>query len=148
VRTLTRTSVAVAMAVTALAVVSVPAGAQQPIGPNQHFSGLVNGTRTSAVVNTVCGGPAWAGRTGPVAGVHPDLRLVRSSERDDDRTHATEVHLVQGAKGDPYLGAGALRRRRYGRVQLVPLPRAVRFRLDPRLRRRAVREYRGLNVRT
>jgi len=68
VRTLTRTSVAIALAVTALAVVSVPAGAKQVIGPNQHFSGLVNGTRTSAVVYTVCAGPAQAGRTGPVAG--------------------------------------------------------------------------------
>ena len=65
--TLTRTFAAVAMAVTALAVTSVPAGAKPPIGPNQAFSGLVNGARTSAVVNTVCAGPVWAGRTGPVA---------------------------------------------------------------------------------
>ena len=50
VRTPTRTFVAIAMAVTTLAVVSVPAGAKQTIGPNQHFAGLVNGTRTSAVV--------------------------------------------------------------------------------------------------
>jgi hypothetical protein len=68
VRRLTRTFVSIAIAVAALAVASVPAGAQQPIGPNQHFSGLVNGTRTSAVVYTACGGPASAGRTGPVAG--------------------------------------------------------------------------------
>jgi hypothetical protein len=68
VRTLTRIFVAIAMPVTALAVTGVPAGAQPPIGPNQHFSGLVDGTRTSAIVYTVCGGPAWAGRVGPVAG--------------------------------------------------------------------------------
>jgi hypothetical protein len=67
-RTLTRTIVAVAMAFMGVAIACVPVGAQPPIGPNQHFSGLVNGTRTSAVVYTVCAGPAWAGRTGPVAG--------------------------------------------------------------------------------
>ena len=66
-RTPMRTFAAVAIAVTALAVASVPAGAQKPIGSNQHFAGLVNGTRTSAVVYTVCAGPASAGRTGPVA---------------------------------------------------------------------------------
>ena len=67
VRTLTRTFATVAMAVAVLAVASVPAGAKQPIGPNQQFAGLVNGTRASAVVYTVCAGPATAGRTGPVA---------------------------------------------------------------------------------
>jgi hypothetical protein len=67
-RTLTRTFVVVVMAVTAVAVTSVGVGAQPLIAPNQHFSGLVDGTRTSAVVYTVCAGPAWAGRTGPVAG--------------------------------------------------------------------------------
>jgi hypothetical protein len=67
-RIMTRTLSAVAMAVAVIALAGAPAGAQQPIGPNQHFSGLVNGTRTSAVVYTVCAGPASASRTGPVAG--------------------------------------------------------------------------------
>jgi hypothetical protein len=61
---------AFALAATAVAVFAfaiAPAGAQQPIGPHQHFAGRVNGTRTSAVVYTVCAGPP-AGRTGPVAG--------------------------------------------------------------------------------
>ena len=68
VRTPTRTFVAIAMAVTALAVVGVPAGAKQAVGPNQPCAGLVNGTRMLAVVHTICSGPASAGRTGPVVG--------------------------------------------------------------------------------
>jgi hypothetical protein len=76
-RMMTRTFVAVAMAAVVIAAAGVPAGAQQPIGPNQHFSGLVNGTRSSAVVYTVCAGPVWAGRTGPVAGGQT-LSVVRA----------------------------------------------------------------------
>jgi hypothetical protein len=45
-----------------------PALAQRPIGPHQHFVGLVNGSSSSAVVHVVCGGPVYSGRTGPVAG--------------------------------------------------------------------------------
>jgi hypothetical protein len=63
---LTRTLATVAIAVTVIVVVGAPAGAG-PIGPNQHFSGLVNGKRSSAVVTSICAGPA-TGRTGPVAG--------------------------------------------------------------------------------
>jgi hypothetical protein len=66
-RMMTQAFAAVAMTATVIALAGVPAEAQQPIGPNQHFSGLVNGTTTSAVVYTVCAGPVWAGRTGPVA---------------------------------------------------------------------------------
>jgi hypothetical protein len=44
------------------------ASAQQAIGPNQHFIGLVNGSNNTPVVNTVCPGPITLGRTGPVAG--------------------------------------------------------------------------------
>jgi hypothetical protein len=77
VRILMRMFLAVAMAVTALSVARVPVAAQPPIGANQHFSGLVNGTRTSAVVYTVCAGPASAGRTGPVAGGQT-LAVVRA----------------------------------------------------------------------
>ena len=44
------------------------AAAQQPIGPNQHFIGLVNGGNSQPQVRVVCGGPVSPGRTGPVAG--------------------------------------------------------------------------------
>jgi hypothetical protein len=42
------------------------AHASTPIGPNQHFIGLVNGRHTAAVIYTVCPGPATG--DGPVAG--------------------------------------------------------------------------------
>ena len=44
------------------------AAAQQPIGPNQHFIGLVNGSNNDPEVRVVCGGPVSPGRTGQVAG--------------------------------------------------------------------------------
>src|SRR5262245_31614707 len=67
-RIMKRTFVAVALAVAVLALTGAPANAELSIRPNQHFYGLVNGTRTSAVVYTVCAGPVSAGRTGSVAG--------------------------------------------------------------------------------
>ena len=42
------------------------AAAQTPIAPQQHFVGGVNGKQSSAVVDTVCPGPATKHRTGPV----------------------------------------------------------------------------------
>jgi hypothetical protein len=39
----------------------------EPIGPEQHYLGLVNGTNTKATISVVCPGPA-AARTGPPAG--------------------------------------------------------------------------------
>ena len=42
------------------------AAAQTPIAPQQHFVGGVNGKQGSAVVDTVCPGPATKHRTGPV----------------------------------------------------------------------------------
>ena len=48
------------------------AAADAPIRPHQHFVGIVNGVQpnraATPVVYTVCAGPIWAGRTGPVAG--------------------------------------------------------------------------------
>lgn len=53
-------------------VVLAPAGVSSakagPIGPNQHFIGLVNGKHTGAVIYTVCPGPLSPGRMGPPAG--------------------------------------------------------------------------------
>lgn len=40
--------------------------AQTPIGPHQHFAGVVNGVEGPVVVDTVCPGPAGGHRTGPV----------------------------------------------------------------------------------
>ena len=91
VRTLTRTFAAVAMAVTALAGVKVPADARAPIRPNQHFSGLVNGTRTSAVVYTACAGPASSGRTGPVVGGQT-LAVARRTTGHGDTGPFTQIY--------------------------------------------------------
>ena len=99
VRIMTRTFAAVAMAVAVFAFAGVPAGAQQPIGPNQHFAGLVNGTRTSAVVYTVCAGPVGAGRTGPVAGGQT-LSVVRAG-----RATATPGRSARSTPGS-FLRAG------------------------------------------
>jgi hypothetical protein len=44
------------------------ASAHEAIQPNQHFIGLVNGSNVAPVVYTVCPGPTWPGRTGPVEG--------------------------------------------------------------------------------
>ena len=54
--------------VAALGMNITPAGAQEPIQPNQHFIGLVNGSNVDPVVYTVCPGPASPGQSGPVAG--------------------------------------------------------------------------------
>jgi hypothetical protein len=76
---LRRTLATVALLVTVTGIATTPAGAG-PIGPNQHFSGSVNGKRASAVVTTVCPGPS-AGRTGPVAGGQT-LAVARGRGRD------------------------------------------------------------------
>ena len=45
-----------------------------PIGPNQWFTGQVNGTSSNAVIKVVCPGPATPGQTGhPVSGQTVDV---------------------------------------------------------------------------
>lgn len=57
----------VAFAVLALTGVGGQAtAAQAPIRRHEHFAGIVNGHKGSAVVRTVCPGPAGRHRTGPV----------------------------------------------------------------------------------
>ena len=56
-------AVAVAMWLTA-----ATAWAQQPIGPDEPFGGVVNGNTERAQVFVVCPGPVFLGRTGPPAG--------------------------------------------------------------------------------
>jgi hypothetical protein len=59
---------AVVALVASVALLGSAAEAQTPIGPGEHFIGLVNGSNDLPVVHTVCPGPWWPGRTGPVAG--------------------------------------------------------------------------------
>jgi hypothetical protein len=47
---------------------SAAAGANEAIQPDEHFIGLVNGSNVKPVVYTVCPGPTWPGRSGPIAG--------------------------------------------------------------------------------
>jgi len=68
-RTLARSAAVAALVVSAMfAGGSGAASAAETIGPNQHFIGLVNGSNFRATVYTVCAGPIWRGRTGPVVG--------------------------------------------------------------------------------
>jgi hypothetical protein len=56
------------IAATALVGAATAAGAQQAIGPNQHFIGLVNGSNDMPTVLVVCPGPVVSNQSGRVAG--------------------------------------------------------------------------------
>ena len=53
--------------VVVIATVATPAAAS-PIGPNQHYIGLVNGKHSGAVIYVACPGPVIPGLTSPPAG--------------------------------------------------------------------------------
>jgi hypothetical protein len=61
-------AVVLVIAIAAIGAGGSVAGAQQAIGPDQHFIGLVNGSNNAPNVYTVCPGPATLNRRGPVAG--------------------------------------------------------------------------------
>jgi hypothetical protein len=63
-----RAAAAASLTVLSLLIGSGVAGGQTRIGPDEHFLGLVNGSNDDPVVYTICPGPAWPGRVGPVAG--------------------------------------------------------------------------------
>ena len=65
---ITAAAITATVAAAALTGPAGAAGAQTPVGPNQHFIGLVNGGRSLPVVKVVCPGPSRSGQTGPVAG--------------------------------------------------------------------------------
>jgi hypothetical protein len=67
-RILSSVALGLAVAVSAFGIASPPASARQPIGPHQHFIGLVNGSNDDPIVYTVCPGPSLPDGTGPVAG--------------------------------------------------------------------------------
>jgi len=116
---LTRTLATLALAVTVVAIATPPAGAG-PIGPNQHFSGLVNGKRSSAVVTTVCAGPA-AGRTGPVAGGQT-LSVVRGRGRHGDTGPFTAIYawFVPQSGGTTTTAPTQLKFESYRTPQAIP----------------------------
>lgn len=51
-------------AMAALFLTAGAAAAQQPIGPNQQFGGVVNGSAANATVFVICPGPSFPGQTG------------------------------------------------------------------------------------
>lgn len=64
-----------------------------PIGPNQFFSGLVNGTNVHAVVTTDCVGPVTPGELGhPVSG--------QTVSVDPEKTSSTTDVGFTGSAGD------------------------------------------------
>ena len=67
-RTLRKLTVCLAVALATIGVGAAVGGAQQSIGPDQHFIGLVNGSNVDPVVYTVCPGPARPGQMGSVLG--------------------------------------------------------------------------------
>jgi hypothetical protein len=63
--------------------------ASAPIGPNQHFVGLVNGKHVDAVVYTICPGPG-TGDGPPVSGQTVAVRRVASGGGDT----GTGAHVI------------------------------------------------------
>jgi len=57
-----------ATAAAGIGLAATPADARTPIGPNQHFVGLVNGHNIKPIVYTVCPGPAKPRQMGHVLG--------------------------------------------------------------------------------
>jgi hypothetical protein len=68
IRSLGRLLIVVVLMLVGLLGETTAANALQPIQPDQHFVGLVNGRHVESEVYTVCPGPMSPGRTGPVLG--------------------------------------------------------------------------------
>ncbi len=81
---------------------SSAAGAAEPIRPDQHFIGLVNGSNYKPTVYTVCPGPIWPGRTGPVVGGQT-LAVARVARRHGYTSVFSGVNawFVPDASGPP-----------------------------------------------
>jgi hypothetical protein len=92
--------------------------AYAPIKPNQHFSGLVNGSDKLPVVYTVCAGPVWAGRTGSVASGQT-MSVVRAGKADGYTGPFQQVYgwFVQDPSGN---GPQMLKFTEYGVAQATP----------------------------
>jgi hypothetical protein len=89
----------VAIAVAGLAI-SSPAAAWAgggPIGPNQHFHGLVNGKRRGAVITVVCPGPTNTGYA--TGGQTTTVTRVVSGGGDTGSTGHVIYALFPGSPG-------------------------------------------------
>jgi hypothetical protein len=95
------------------------AAAQEPIGPGQHFIGLVNGSNTNVQVFVVCPGPVGGGRTGPVAGGQT-MAVARTANGKGytglfSQVYAWFVPATSGGAAPP-----ALKFTEYGQPQSIP----------------------------
>ena len=153
----------IAVAVAIIAFVGVGSGAalaQTPIGPQQHFVGMVNGQEGSAVVYTVCPGPVTEHRTGPVrggqtmavaeaadghgdTGLFSQILLVVPAGADRNQARDADLQAVRRTAGHSPIGAGAVQREGGSGVQFVPVPRAVCCRVHLGHAEGDVRGYRG-----
>lgn len=105
--------------VAALAAVALTAGgaaAQQPIGPNQQFAGVINGSAQDATIFMVCPGPGSPGRTG-----HPrsgqGVQVVQNAGSGFTGSAATRIVAAFGTTGT---AAQTLVFREYGVPQDIP----------------------------
>jgi hypothetical protein len=88
-------AVLVAAVVLVLPATTATAIAQKAIGPNQHFVGLVNGSKANAEVRVACGGPVYSGRTGPVVGgQNMSVARVANGGGDTGPFHAVYAWFV------------------------------------------------------
>lgn len=85
---LTGSAVAVAVCLACVSGTEV-AAASAPIGPNQHFVGLVNGKHVDAIIYTICPGPG-TGDGPPVSGQTVAVRRVASGGGDT----GTGAHVI------------------------------------------------------
>jgi hypothetical protein len=106
--------VAVLATVAALGTAIPAQAATTPIGPNQHFVGLVNDKHAGAVIYVICPGPAGGDRTGPPAGTQTVevLRVASGggytgpshhiwAEFDKDAIHVVGFTTYKTAKAIP-----------------------------------------------
>jgi hypothetical protein len=114
-----RRAVVGALLVTALVGLDISAAlANGAVKPNQHFSGLVNGSHATPVVYTVCPGPASSGRTGPVAG-NQKMSVARAGKGKGYTGPFSQIYgwFVQDSSGIP---PQTLTFTQYGVSQAIP----------------------------
>ena len=86
------------VALATLTPASVAGASGGPIGPNQHFIGVVNGKHSGAVVYTVCPGPAGPGRMGHPAGNQTvEVQRVSSGGGDTGSTGSVVYGYLPGS---------------------------------------------------
>ena len=97
------------------------AAAQTPIGQNQHFLGLVNGSNNDPVVYVVCPGPITAGRTGPVAGGQTmSVAEVANGVGFTSIFSSVNAWFVPPSTVPPFPGPPQLHFTEYGVPQTIP----------------------------